>query len=250
MSGSMAFALSFSLGLVALLPGTVEPSPFGPEQAPTFLNSEVRNFDNNGEPLVPTLLRISGTYRIPMGIEQVTPESLSRGVVVRLARGTVADLLNLCVAQISGYAWTTQDGAIDIYGQKEWADASNLFNLPLRSFIVRDATLNDANNHLRELVFAAAAKPEPGGSLHGPVGTGGDSPGVGALEAKRVNIEIENKNVRSVLNRMAVLSESCGQQVVWVANLPPTELAGTAKGGLWKLVPVGNAGSVPKPDAK
>jgi hypothetical protein len=217
------------------------------EGAPQILNSEIQNFDNRGQTFLQTLLQIAGDFGIPMGIEQVTPEAGSRAVVVRLEHGTIADLLKLCVAQLPGYTWTVQDGAIDIFGQKEWADASNLFNLPLRSFIVRDATLNDANDHLRELVNSATARHRDGGPLRGPLGMGGDSPGVGALGDKRVSIEIQMTTVRSVLNRIVVLSELCGQRVVWVADSPPGRPSEAKQSGLWKLVPVGKVISPPKP---
>jgi hypothetical protein len=227
------------LALAAWWPTSAPPTHAQVPETPSFLNSEVRNFDNNGEPLLPTLLLIAATYRIPMGIEQVTSESTTHHAIVRLAHGTVAELLDVCIAQLAGYAWTVRDGAVDIYGQKEWEDPSNLLNFKIPSFVSKDSTLNDANNRLRDVVFAAGARPALGGSSQKPGGMGGDSPGVGALEAKRVNIVAENVSVRSILNRIVVLSPSSGQQVVWVANAPPDQLGKAPSSGLWRLVPVG-----------
>jgi|SRR5215469_5571465 len=220
--------------LQARAPKLVWPS----NQRPGFLAAEVVDFDNKERPLVPTLLLIAGSYRIPMGIEQVTSEALTLRVSIRLAHGTVSDLLDVSTTQLPGYAWTLQDGAVVVHGAKEWTAPTNIFKLKVAQFDVVDSTLNDANNRLRDIVFAGSTTRVVGAPSR-PVGIGGDSPGIGALEHKRVTIAMKNTTVRAILDRIVVLSPSVGQQVVWVANAPPNELDQVPGAGLWRLVPVG-----------
>lgn len=232
--------LSCLLGLVPFQAQSPRWFQSAPSQRPSFLATEVGGFDNKGKSLVPTLLLIAGTYHVPMGIEQATPDSLERPIFVRLTHGTVADLLASCTVQLSGYAWTLQDGVVDVHGPNEWADPTNLFNLKVANFKVVDSTLNDANNRLRDLVFSASGIAGVESPKQGPVGIGGDSPGNLNLERKHVTIAMENTTVRAILNKIVVLSPSAGQPVVWVANVPPDKLAQAPGNGLWRLVPVGD----------
>lgn len=237
MSNTFCAAAFCSLALLAL------QVPSGPPTAtrkrPSFLTTSVRNFDNQGKPLLPTLLRIAETCHIPMGIEQVTDASLNHPLNVRLEHGTVADLLDLSTSQLPGYVWTIEDGVVDIHGTIEWSAQSNLFNLRVPSFKVVDSTLNDANNRLRDLVSSAASTGSLESPAQGPLGVGGDSPGIGTLELKHMTISMEKTTVRAILNKISVLSASAGQQVVWVANVPPDQLARVPGDGLWRLAPVG-----------
>ncbi|HUJ31710.1 MAG TPA: hypothetical protein VLY23_10555 [Candidatus Acidoferrum sp.] len=204
------------------------------------MDEAVQGFDNKAVPLVPTLLSIAETYHIPIGIEKVTPSALSSALPVRLDKGTIGDLMDLCVSQLPDYAWKTEKGVIIVYGPSELADPSNLFNLRIPDFSVRNSTLNDANNLLRSLVLSApgprATTPTPPNRA---VGMGGDSPGIGALEEKHVDITLKDATVREILDQIVALSDTAGQPVAWIANVPPERLNQPTSGGLWRLVPVG-----------
>lgn len=210
---------------------------------PSFLRETVSNFDNSGKPLVPTLLQIAETYRVPMGIERVDADAGKTPIFVRMLHGTVAELLTLCLSKASGYAWNANEGVVNIYGLSERSARSNLFNAPVENFAVTNATLNEVNDHLRDLVFRESSGKASAKAL-GPVGAFGDSPGIGGWETKRFTITIRRATTRDVLNRIVALSSSAGQGVVWVANAPPNHLDRAPNNGLWHFVsvPVGTGG--------
>jgi len=203
-----------------------------------LLAKPVEGFDSHGQPLVMTLLNIAAIYGIPMGIERVDEDSLHRPLSIHLAHGTVSELLDLCVAQIPGYSWTTQEGTVDVYGLTEWKEKSNLLNLSVQRFAIKDGTLNDANARLREIVFMASSALREKVHAGGAIGFGGDSPGIGNLDARRFDIEMGNPTVRDVLNRLVALSADAGQRIAWIATVPPNQLSGAPQSGLWRLVPL------------
>lgn len=127
-----------------------------------------------------------------------------------------------------------------VYGPTELADPANLFNLRIPDFSVPNATLNEANNHLRDLVFSSPTAFPTAAPPQRPVGMGGDSPGIGGLENKRFNFTMKNASVREVLGRIVVLSRSTESPIAWVANVSPDALHQAPSNGLWRLVPVGN----------
>lgn len=90
------------------------------------LEAQVKEFDNQGKPFIPTLLKIATDYQLPMGIEKAANEALDEPVKVKLANGTVAELLDAAVGKVSGYSWTSDGGSIEVFGVEEFNDPSNL----------------------------------------------------------------------------------------------------------------------------
>lgn len=68
------------------------------------LSAKVKGFDNQGQPLIPTLLKIAADYHLPMGIQKVVGEALERPATIKLQEKTVADLLDLSVSQVPDYS--------------------------------------------------------------------------------------------------------------------------------------------------
>jgi hypothetical protein len=204
------------------------------------LNAElaeaVRGYDNGGTALIPTLIEVAAAYRIPMGIEKVTPEALRTPVRIALREGTVADLLSACVRQLPNYRWAARDGAVDIYGERELKSRDNLFNFVVPSFEIKGGTLNDVNFRLRRLTpnGATAVRSQAHGAGPGEVGLAGDTPGDGELEGAHVDFVAQRATVRSVLNRIVALSEG---KAIWIARVPPSGLSQAPRAGLWQLGP-------------
>lgn len=200
------------------------------------LDAQLAHYDNDGKPLIHTLVEIAAYYHIPMGIEKVTRESVHTPVHITLQRGTVRDLLNLCVRQFPDYHWAVEKGTIDIYGDQERKRESNLFNYVVPMLEVKGGDLNVANAMLRMLMprnaIAVQTKPKlrPGEVY----GVAGDSPGVGGLEPTHTDLEFRNSTVRSILNQIVALSKG---KVIWVARVPPERLSHAPDAGLWLLLP-------------
>lgn len=191
------------------------------------LKAPVRSFDNQNKPLIPTLLKIAADYHLPMGIEKVVKEAVEKPITVKLHQGTVAQLLDLAVAQLPGYSWASREGAIHIYGAEEMNQPSNLLNQILPYFTVKNETLDDANMKLRQMFFAAVEN--LGGAYVGSyIGT----PGLGE---KRISLTMRNSTVRSILNRLAALHG----EAVWISIVNPERLSQKPlpRAGLWRFLP-------------
>ena len=189
------------------------------------LKAQVVNFDNQGKSLIPTLLQIASNHHLPMGIERVVREAIEQPITVKLQRGTVAKLLDLCVRQLQGYSWMPQNGTILIYGIKELRQPSNLFNHVIPFFEVQNNTINQADNSLKIKLFIERERPS-GGIVSSHIGST-------ALEDKRLTLKVRNAKVRYILNRLAALHG----EVVWIARIAPDKLSQIPQGGLWALLP-------------
>lgn len=184
----------------------------------------VTNYDNGGEPLIPTLLSIADSYGLPMGIERVTREALTRPLKISLPEGDVSRLLDLCVKQVPGYAWAVHDDTVHVFGEEELTQPSNLFNLVAPSFEIHEQTLNTADEKLSMTVLIEVEHPR------GIVGSYLPS---SELEDKRMTFAARNATVREILNRLVRLHGNS----VWIARVPPERLSRLPQAGLWKFLP-------------
>lgn len=194
------------------------------ESIESKLAQQVAEFDNNDAPLIPTLLRVAAEYHLPMGIERLTSEGLGRPVRVRLKKGTLADLLDMCARQLPGYVWAVSEGAIDFFSKNERRQSSNLFNLVIPSFSLSNETLDEASDKLRTTVIMKREK------LGGVIGSYLGSP---ALEDKRLSVQLRDRTVRDILNRMVALHG----EAAWIARVPEGQLSHMPKAGLWQILP-------------
>lgn len=196
---------------------------------PTNLSSRlaqpIRDFDNHGEPLISTLLRLAADYHLPMGIERVTAEGIRKPIEVKLQQGTVRTLIDSCVQKINGYAWKIEEGVVFVYGVDEYLQPSNLFNYVLPSFEIVNRTIGRANSMLREKLILEKYKPS------GIAGSYIISP---ETENKTLNLNVHNIAIRQILNRLIALHG----EVVWIARVPPDQLREAPSQGLWVMIPV------------
>lgn len=209
-----------------LFESTVVYSQESPGVSAVRLNlaKEVKEFDNKGQPLILTLLRIAADYHLPMGIERVVREALERPMVVQLKQGAVGDLLDLCLHQIPGYLWAERSGAIHVYGTKELNDDSNLFNFIIPSYEINNESINKADRNLRiRLLFEKE-------SASGIVGSFSPGP---ELDDPRISLRAQDSTVRDILNQLVALHG----EVVWIARVEPERLSQIPQAGLWKLLP-------------
>lgn len=188
------------------------------------LSAQVRDFDNQGQPLIQTLLGIAERYDLPMGIERVVRQGLAEPITVRLRKATVARLLDLCVRKLPGYSWAVRDGAVLIYGANELNQPSNLFNFVISSFEGQNETLNRANAGLQIKLYVEKEK------ANGYVGS---FPGSNEFDDKGLSLNLHNATVRQILNRLVALHG----RVSWIARVPPEGLSRIPQAGLWTFLP-------------
>lgn len=195
-----------------------------PSKTEQKLMLHVRDFDNQNAALIPTLLQVAALYSLPMGVEKVGSKAMSKPISVRMRSGNVADVLTLAVRQLPGYAWAVEDGAVDIFGNKERSDPSNLFNFVLPSFEVHDQTLDAASLELRTTLVLEVLKPP---------GVGGSYLGSAELEKRRISFSLRQPSVRHVLNHMVALDGGA----VWLARVRPNCLQHLPEAGFWMVLP-------------
>lgn len=184
----------------------------------------VAKFDNHGAPLITTLLRVAAVYSLPMGVEKVAPDATDKPMEVRVVGGTVAELLDRCVRRVPGYRWAVEDGAVDVFGQRERRQPSNLFNLIVPSFEAHNQTIDDLSDRLKQDVMMEVLKPK--GVISSHLGTPG-------LQRKRLSFVAQRATVRQLLNRLVALDG----ESVWLARVPPTCLGHLPQAGLWVIIP-------------
>jgi len=188
------------------------------------LAGQVKGYDNGGAPLIPTLLSIADAYDLPMGIEKVTKEALARPATIKLEKGSLSRLLDLCVGQAPGYSWALRDGVVHVFGAKELAEPTNLFNLLVPSFEIREQNLNVANSRLRMTVLFAKER---------PAGIAGSHLGSSEFDDQRITFAARNVTLREILNSLVRLHAKSA----WIARVPPERLSQLPQAGLWQILP-------------
>lgn len=200
------------------------PSATAPSQLEGKLRAEVRDFDNNGKPLIPTLVRIAERNQIPLGIERVVKEALETPVTIHMREGTVAALLDLCVRQIPGYRWVIDDGAINICGEERRL-RSNIFNEVIPFFEVQNQPVGMIQLKLGNTLIIKALKPQ---------GIIGDFMHPMAQEKKLLSLRERNATVRRILNRIVVLHG----RAFWIARVPPKWLGNRPGADSFEILPI------------
>src|ERR1700694_5417880 len=72
------------------------------------------DFESKGVGLTEPLLRFSDQQHLPIAIEYVDSDSMSRPIDVSVRNKTIAQALDSILSHGQGYAWTLQNGIIEI----------------------------------------------------------------------------------------------------------------------------------------
>jgi hypothetical protein len=187
----------------------------------------VETFDNEGKPLIETLLRIADEFHLPMGIEKVENVTINRPIQVRLKNVTVKQIFDACVGQATDYSWVIKDGVILISSPSLQVQASNLFNFIIPHFRADNISLNNANQGLRFALYYEKVKPKSFGGSH---------LGNLSLEDKLVNLDVKNATVRHILN--CLVAQHGGS--VWISRVAPEAIDTLPSAGLWQILPHGS----------
>lgn len=210
--------------IVGLSPATKAASCGCSKDIKPKLAQPVRDYDNQGAPLIPTLLGIAETYNLAMGIERVTEDALMRPAAIKLQSGSLSQLLDLCVTRVPGYSWALDEDVVHVFGAKELTQTSNLFSLVVPSFEIREQTLNAADSKLRMTVTMLKNR---------PTGIVGSHLGRTEFEDARFTFAARSATVREILNSLVSLHGKS----VWIARVPPERLSQLPRAGLWRILP-------------
>ena len=188
------------------------------------LAGKVLDFDNEGKPLINTLLIIAARHKVPMGIEKVSPEALTKPVRVRLERGTVSDLLDLSISTLPDCHWRISSGAVFVFGDEELRDQCNLYGLQIPAFRMTSETVTQAEHGLRISLIL----------LTGQKGIAGHIPG-GLPGVRKFTLLPRDAPVRNILNLLVSLDGSA----LWIGRVPSGRLCEIAyEGSLWEMFPL------------
>lgn len=191
--------------------------------------ASVREFNNKSMPLIPTLFLIAEKFRIPLGIEQVTLDSIETPLEINLRNTTLSKILDECIRKSSGYKWTLDENTIFITGRQVKYLNKNLFSFRISKLSVENVSLHDANSKLRISFIFQNEKPS---SL---IASFPGSPQL--IEGKRISINVTDTSIRSILNKL--VGDHGG--AIWISRVAPESLSMPKEPnrGLWLLIPIG-----------
>src|SRR5258707_5627867 len=116
------------IGIFTFIPASGETSEAKKPDTPSFqekLEKKV-NFETAGKTFIESVLDIAYQHDVPMGIEYVGRDAVSRPINLRFQNESVREILVALTRQIPEYQITFSDGLVDIFVPRERQDPSNL----------------------------------------------------------------------------------------------------------------------------
>jgi hypothetical protein len=192
---------------------------------------QIADFNSKGVGLTETLLNFADQQHLPIAIEYVDSDSINRPIEVSLRNEPIARALDSILSRGQGYAWTLQNGIIEIKNKHSSKRAERQFNIVVAVFkIAAEETVAMASAMLwRELQVAL----DP--SLRSQ-GFAGDFPGNPSIIKPAT---LRNQTVRQILCYIVLNSRAQG----WIVAGPPKCLGFTPYCGLWYLMDSASAGT-------
>lgn len=189
------------------------------------------DFNSKSVGLTETLLRFADQQHLPIAIEYVDSDSINRPIEVSLRNEPTARALDSILSRGQGYAWTLQNGIIEIKNKHSSKRAERQFNIVVPVFkIAAEETVAMASAMLwRELQVAL----DPSLRSQGFAGHFmGSSSTVKPATLKK-------QTVKQILVYIVLNSRAQG----WIVAGPPKCLGFTPYCGLWYLMDSASAGT-------
>lgn len=212
----------------------ISPRPRGSQGSNTYsvqvsaferkLETKVDRFDAAGRTLVANLLDLAYEYELPIGLEYLDRDAVTRPITLQLRDDSVRGLLVALVQQDPEYRVSFSDGLVDIYSPKARDDPSNLLNKPIKEFAVTDMDTHRAD---MELLCELAREAVPAGGCGGSIAVGQWGP-------LRITVHLHNSKVHEILN--AIVAQN--GKAAWTVMTPPNKLSKIPFGGLWHIYPL------------
>lgn len=188
------------------------------------LQARVERFDTSGRTLVASVLDLAYEYELPMGLEYIDHDAVTRPIDLDLRGESVRGILVALVQQASEYRVSFSDGLVDIYSPKARDARSNLLNMVIKNFSVSSLDTRRADV---ELVCALAHQLVPPGGCGGSIAPG-------QWGQVKITLHMENARIYEVLN--AIVAQN--GKAVWFVMAPPEQLSKFPMGGLWHIDPL------------
>src|SRR6202795_1918512 len=95
---------------------------------------QIADFNSKGVGLTETLLNFADQQHLPIAIEYVDSDSINRPIEVSLRNEPIARALDSILSRGQGYAWTLQNGIIEIKNKHSSKRAERQFNIVVPVF--------------------------------------------------------------------------------------------------------------------
>lgn len=200
------------------------------------LQARVAKYTLSATNLADALVKTSGRFRVPMGIEWVRDKQTARGVNRTWNSRTVLQILRSIVDEYPGYELRLDNGVVHVFRGGLPEDRSNFLNLKVPdSFTVRHEAVGPANERLLSVVRSIVSPPKPAGAR----GEGFEY--ATGIAEKPLTLPLRGATVREALEKFAASSE----REIWIVTFSsPRELtpAGFRRAEtLWRRGPVPDA---------
>lgn len=188
------------------------------------LDKRVKHYDTVSRPMIACVLELAYEYEIPIGIEFVNREAMTRPIDIQAQDQTVRALLTSIVQQIPDYHVSFADGLVEIFSSSARDDASNMLNRIVKTFSIKDQDAGIAN---RELACALARETDASAVCVSSIARG-------QLGAQKITLNLTNAKVYQIVN--AIVAQN--GKAAWTVIAPPSSLTNPHSNDLWHIYPL------------
>jgi hypothetical protein len=188
------------------------------------LNKHVPEFRTSGRSLIATLVDLAYEFELPMGIEYIDRESVTRPLELEFRDDPLGDIITALVAHQPEYRVSFVGGVVQIYSPQARDDPSNPLNKPIKDFSVIAVDTRDAD---LQLACALSRELAPSANCGGSITNGQWGP-------LKITMHLQNAKVFEVLD--AIVQQN--GQAIWIVTALPERLSKTQTGGLWHVYPL------------
>jgi hypothetical protein len=220
------FALAL-VGIFSLVPTLGEALQLRKSGIPPLkekLENKIEHFETGGKTLVECVLDIAYQYELPMGIEYLDRQALSRPLDLKFHDASIREVLATLVRQLPEYKIVFSDGLVDIFVPRERQVPSNLLNRVIKDFNVVERDTTEAN---AELACALSQEIDASRVCVSSIAKG-------QLGTKKITIHLRNAKVYELIDTIVAQNG----KAAWVVIAPGSRLVGTDPGDLWHIYPL------------
>jgi hypothetical protein len=182
------------------------------------LGTRIPTYAAHGRTAAQCLVDLAYRYQIPIGIEYVDHDFVSKKIKLNIRGGTVRSVVAALASQIPPYRVTFGPGAVEIFTPEARADKSNLLNTTIDEFSVSGSDPVEADSRL----FVALEH-----KFHRSVFS---STAPGQLGPQKVTLDLRGRRVRQILDAIVAQHGSA----IWTVIVPPNDLSNPAL-DLWHM---------------
>jgi hypothetical protein len=188
------------------------------------LDRQIPDFRTSGRTMMTTIIDIAFEFQLPMGIEYVDREAITRPLYLEFHDQSIRSILRGIIAQGPAYRISFSGEVVQIDSPKSLQDPSNPFNRSIQDFSVTDV---DTRNADLTLVCELGKDLGPQTFCGGSIATGQWGP-------RLITLHLQNSKVYEILD--AIVHEN--GQAIWIVMAPDSKLPQTKAGALWHIYPL------------